>query len=75
MSKYVVLLKYPSEEVKRYEFDTMDITSSFLDLSVNQLRERMSWHSSGPSKNVWHRKSTGISYQVFKNSNSKHNDE
>ena len=38
MSKYVVLLKYPSEEVQRYEFDTMDITASFLDLSVNQLK-------------------------------------
>ena len=67
MSKYVVLLKYPNEEVQRYEFDTMDITASFLDLSVNQLRDRMRFYASGPSNNIWHRKSTGISYQVFKN--------
>jgi hypothetical protein len=73
MSKYVVLLKYPNEEIQRYEFDTMDITASFLDLSVNQLRERMSWYASGLTKNVWHRKLTGISYQVFKNNNSKRN--
>ncbi len=73
MSKYVVLLKYPNEEIQRYEFNTMDITASFLDLSVNQLRERMSWHASGLSKSVWHRKLTGISYQVFKNSNFNRN--
>lgn len=66
MEKYEVLIKFSDENIQSYKFETLGITASFLDLSINQLRERMSWFSSGLTKHVWHKNKYGTNYQVYK---------
>ena len=45
--------------------NTLAETGSYLDLSVNQVRERMSW-SRNVLGNAWHVKFGGFAYQILR---------
>jgi len=64
--KYEVLIKYSDGEIKSIKFQYLYMTARFLDLSLNQIRERLSWDASGLTKNVWHKSKNSINYKVKK---------
>ena len=64
--KYEILIKKSENDIGSYKFKTIKQISVFMELSENQVRERMSWYSSGLSKSCWHVNEYGISYQIRK---------
>jgi hypothetical protein len=62
--KYEVLIKKSENDIDSYKFETIKQISIFMEISENQVRERISWYSSGLSKNTWHVNKYGISYQI-----------
>jgi hypothetical protein len=64
--KYEVLIKKSENDIDSYKFTTLESVSVFMELSVSQVKERMSWHASGLTKNTWHVNKYGIAYQIKK---------
>lgn len=64
--KYEILIKKSENDIDSYKFKTIKQISIFMELSENQVRERMSWYSSGLSKYFWHVNKYGIPYQIRK---------
>ena len=48
------------------ECDTLAQVGRYLDLSVGQVRERISWSPNGELGIAWHVKMNGIRYQILR---------
>lgn len=75
MYKYQIWTRYCSQYEKEsdnvkaelyMECKTMKQVGKCLDLSVNQVRERMEWSINGKLGQVWHVQNGGFGYQILR---------